>query len=108
MFPSRLFAGRRALDLAAVLKRKIRLAFERIGITAVGRDTLRHTVGTVLAETGRASIHHPRLLRSLESQCDQQVFAGGIEHEAQRPDEPGRGHSSGAHPARESEEAAPP
>jgi hypothetical protein len=61
------------------LKRKICLAFERIGITGVGWHTFRHTVGTVLAETGRASIHHPRLLASLESQCGQQVFAEGID-----------------------------
>jgi integrase len=52
VFPSRLHGGRRALDLAAVLKRKIRPAFEKIGITGVGWHTFRHTVGTVLAELG--------------------------------------------------------
>jgi len=34
VFPSRLHGGRRTLDLAAVLKRKIRPAFEKVGITA--------------------------------------------------------------------------
>ncbi|HEX6502687.1 MAG TPA: site-specific integrase [Terriglobales bacterium] len=52
VFPSRLHGGRRALDLAAVLKRKIRPAFEKIGITGIGWHTFRHTVGTVLAELG--------------------------------------------------------
>ena len=35
VFPSRLYGGRKALDLAAVLKRKIRPAFEKIGITVL-------------------------------------------------------------------------
>jgi integrase len=52
LFPSRLFGGRKALDLAAVLKRKIRPAFEKVGITGVGWHTFRHTVGTLLAELG--------------------------------------------------------
>lgn len=37
VFPSRLYGGGKALDLAAVLKRKIRPAFEKAGIT--GPDT---------------------------------------------------------------------
>jgi integrase len=52
VFPSRLHGGTKALDLAAVLKRKIRPAFEKVGITGVGWHTFRHTVGTVLAELG--------------------------------------------------------
>ncbi|MGA8620899.1 MAG: site-specific integrase [Candidatus Sulfotelmatobacter sp.] len=52
VFPSRLYRGQKALDLAAVLKRKIRPAFEKLGITGVGWHTFRHTVGTVLAELG--------------------------------------------------------
>ncbi len=52
VFPSRLFRGRKALDLAAVLKRKIRPAFEKLGIPGVGWHTFRHTVGTLLAELG--------------------------------------------------------
>jgi integrase len=52
VFPSRRYGGRKALDLAAVLKRKIRPAFERVGITGVGWHTFRHTAGTVLAELG--------------------------------------------------------
>lgn len=52
VFPSRLYGGRKALDLAAVLKRKIRPAFDKLGITGVGWHTFRHTVGTVLAELG--------------------------------------------------------
>jgi integrase len=52
VFPSRLYRGRKALDLAAVLKRKIRPSFEKLGITGLGWHTFRHTVGTVLAELG--------------------------------------------------------
>jgi len=52
VFPSRLHRGERALDLAAVLKRKIRPAFEKLGIYGVGWHTFRHTVGTLLAEMG--------------------------------------------------------
>ena len=46
------YGGRKALDLAAVLKRKIRPAFDKLGIAGVGWHTFRHTVGTVLAELG--------------------------------------------------------
>jgi integrase len=52
VFPSRLYGGRKALDLAAVLKRKIRPTFDKLGITGVGWHIFRHTVGTVLAELG--------------------------------------------------------
>jgi hypothetical protein len=36
VFPSRLYGGRKTLDLAAVLKRKIRPGFEKVGITGLG------------------------------------------------------------------------
>jgi integrase len=52
VFPSRLYRGQRALDLGAVLKRKIRPAFEKLGISRIGWHTFRHTVGTLLAEMG--------------------------------------------------------
>jgi integrase len=52
VFPSRRHGGRKPLDLAAVMKRKIRPAFEKLGITGVGWHTFRHTVGTLLAELG--------------------------------------------------------
>jgi integrase len=52
VFPSRLYRGLRALDLGAVLKRKIRPAFEKLGISGIGWHTFRHTVGTLLAEMG--------------------------------------------------------
>ena len=52
VFPSRLYGGRKALDLTAVLRRKIRPAFKVVGVTGVGWHTFRHTVGTVLAELG--------------------------------------------------------
>jgi integrase len=52
VFPSHRCKGRKPLDLAAVLKRKIRPAFDKVGITSVGWHTFRHTVGTMLAEMG--------------------------------------------------------
>jgi integrase len=52
VFASSQFKGRKPLDLGSVLKRKIRPAFEKLGITGVGWHTLRHTVGTMLAEMG--------------------------------------------------------
>ena len=52
VFPSRLYQGRKALDLAAVLKRKIKPVFKELGINGVGWHTFRHTVGTMLAEMG--------------------------------------------------------
>jgi hypothetical protein len=52
VFPSRLYRGQRALDLAAVLERKIHPAFEKLGISGIGWHTFRHTVGTLLAEMG--------------------------------------------------------
>jgi integrase len=52
VFPSRLYRGQRALDLGAVLKRKIRPTFEALGISGVGWHTFQHTVGTLLAEMG--------------------------------------------------------
>jgi len=89
--PSRLYGGRKALDLAAVLKRKIRPAFDKLGIVA----WLAHIpayVGTVLAELGEHQFDDPRLLAPQQSQCDQQVFAGGIEDKANAPGETGRGY----------------
>jgi integrase-like protein len=52
VFASERPKGRKLLDLAAVLKKKIQPAFKRIGITGVGWHTFRHTVGTMLAEIG--------------------------------------------------------
>jgi integrase len=52
VFASRRHKGRKPLDLAAVLKRKIQPAFMAVGITGVGWHTFRHTVGTMLAEMG--------------------------------------------------------
>lgn len=52
LFPSERLKRRKPLDLASVLKRKVKPAFDRIGITGVGWHTFRHTVGTMLAEMG--------------------------------------------------------
>jgi Phage integrase family len=52
VFPSERLRGKKPLDLASVLKKKIQPAFKRIGITGVGWHTFRHTVGTMLAEMG--------------------------------------------------------
>lgn len=52
VFPSRLFDGRKPLDLAAVLKRKIQPAFKSAGVVGVGWHSFRHFVGSMLAEMG--------------------------------------------------------
>lgn len=52
LFPSHRCKGGKPLDLAAVLQRKIKPAFARLGIIGVGWHTFRHTVGTMLAEMG--------------------------------------------------------
>ena len=44
--------GKKPLDLAAVLKKKIQPAFKSVGILGVGWHTFRHTVGTMLADMG--------------------------------------------------------
>jgi integrase len=68
VFASERLEGRKPLDLAAVLKKKIQPAFKRIGITGVGWHTFRHTVGTMLAEVGehqltiRDYLRHSNLL----------------------------------------------
>lgn len=62
VFASRLFGNRKALDLAAVLKRKIRPAFEKLGITGVSWQTFNHTVGTLL-ELGEHQLTIPYHLR---------------------------------------------
>ena len=52
IFPSERLKGKKPLDLASVLKKKVQPAFQKIGITGVGWHTFRHTVGTMLAEMG--------------------------------------------------------
>ena len=52
VFPSLRRKGKKPLDLAAVLKRKIQPAFASVGILGVGWHTFRHTLGTMLAEMG--------------------------------------------------------
>jgi len=44
--------GRKLLDLASVLNRKIKPAFSKFGIWGVGWHTFRHTAGSMLAEMG--------------------------------------------------------
>jgi integrase len=52
VFPSERFKGQKPLDLAAVLQKKSRRHFAKLGIAGVGWHTFRHTVGTMLAEMG--------------------------------------------------------
>ena len=52
VFASERLKGKKPLDLASVLKRKIQPAFKSVGIVGVGWHTFRHTVGTMLAEMG--------------------------------------------------------
>jgi integrase len=52
VFPSLRRNGRKPLDLAAVLNRKIKPAFAKAGIAGVGWHTFRHSVGSILASMG--------------------------------------------------------
>lgn len=52
VFPSERLKGKKPVDLASVLKKKIQPAFKSVGIDGVGWHTFRHTVGTMLAEMG--------------------------------------------------------
>jgi integrase len=52
VFPSLRRKAQKPLDLAAVLNRKIKPAFAKLGITGVGWHTFRHTVGSLLADLG--------------------------------------------------------
>jgi integrase len=52
VFPSLRRNGRKPLDLAAVLNRKIKPAFVKLGISGVGWHTFRHSVGSILAGMG--------------------------------------------------------
>src|SRR5436305_6047168 len=54
-----------------------------------------------VSRTGRAPVDDPRLLASLESQCDQQVFAGRIQDQAERSGEIGGGYFAAAVNARQ-------
>ena len=78
-FPSCRHKGQRALDLGAVLKRKIRPAFVKAGISRVGWHTFRHTVGTMLAEMGEHQLTIRDYLRHSNLQRHEQVLAGGVE-----------------------------
>ncbi len=53
VFASERLKGRKPLDLALVLKKKIQPAFWRIRIHCLGWHTFRHTVRTMLAEMGQ-------------------------------------------------------
>jgi len=52
VFSSLGLKGKKPLDIASVLKRKIQPAFAKVGIVGVGWHTFRHFVGTLLAEVG--------------------------------------------------------
>jgi integrase len=52
VFPAERLKGKKPLDLASVLKKKIQPAFQSVGILGVGWHTFRQTVGTMLAEMG--------------------------------------------------------
>ena len=52
MFPSLHRNGRKPLDLAAVLNRKIKPAFAKLGIAGVGWHTFRHSGGSIQAGMG--------------------------------------------------------
>jgi integrase len=52
VFPSIRRKGQKPLDLAAVMKRRIKPAFGKLGIRGVGWHTFRHSAGSILADMG--------------------------------------------------------
>jgi hypothetical protein len=74
--------GLKPLDLGAILNRKIKPAFAKVGICGVGWHTFRYTVGTFARGHGRALAHHPRLSASQQSECDEQILAGHMQRQA--------------------------
>jgi hypothetical protein len=82
VFPSRRHKGRKPLDLAAVLKKKIQSPFARVGIIGVGWHTFRRTVWDDAGRDGRTSTHDQGLLTSQQSPCDEQVSSGDTGAEA--------------------------
>jgi hypothetical protein len=73
VFPSQRHKGKKPLDLAAVLKRKIQPAFAAAGIIRAGWHTFRHTVGAMLAEMGEHQLTIRDYLRPQQSPCDEQI-----------------------------------
>ena len=76
VFPSHRHKGRKPLDLAAVLRRKIQPAVADVGISGVGWYSFRHTVGTILAEMGEhqltiMQVALPQVVAACRAACGQ-------------------------------------
>ncbi len=90
VFPSLRRNGKKPLDLAAVLSRKIKPAFVKLGISGVGWHTFRHSVGSILAGMGEHQLTIHDYLRHSHLNVTNQILAGDFEHQASRPREAGR------------------
>jgi hypothetical protein len=100
VLPSRLYGGRKDLDLAAVLKRKIRPTFDKLGITGVGWHIFQHTVGTVLAELGEHQLTIRDYLRYSNLSVTNKYLQAASNTKRNARGETGCSHSSGAFTAR--------
>jgi hypothetical protein len=84
VFASERHGGRKPLDLAAVLKRKVRPVFVKLGVMGVGW----HTVGTMLAEMGEHQLTIRDYLRQ-QPVGNQQIPTGCLEDKTERTSETG-------------------
>jgi hypothetical protein len=76
VFPSERLQGRKPLDLAPVLKRRLRPAFRRIACGLAHFSTLGWNRA---GRNGRTSTHDPRLLAAQQPPCNDQIPAGDFE-----------------------------
>ena len=95
VFPSRRRKGKKPLDLAAVLKKKIQPAFAKVGITRRGLAHVSAHGWDDAGRDGRTSTHDPRLLASQQSPCDEQVSSSNIAEQTPGAREIGRCYLAG-------------
>ena len=90
VFPSLRRNGLKPLDLAAVLNRKIKPAFVKVGISGVGWHTFSAFGRKHPGQHGRTPAHDPRLPAPQQPQRYQPILASDFQDQASRTREAGR------------------
>jgi len=94
VFPSRRRKGKKLLDLAAVLQKKVQPAFAKVGIRRGLAHVSAHDWDDA-GRDGRTSTHDPRLLASQQSPCDEQVSSSDVAEQTPGTREIGRCYLAG-------------
>jgi len=94
VFPSKRLKGKKPLDLASVLKKKIQPAFKSVGILGVGWHTFPPHGRNHAGRDGGTPVDYPRLPAPQQSSCHQQISAGDISDKAVGTGEVGRGDNA--------------